>query len=116
MFEHGPTWTWVVAGIFIAVVLGVAAALWLDNTWSTNWTEHFVAGITCSLIVAVFTVGIPIYARAQHAYATWCAGQGGHVDSHTSTNVVPVVNSSGGVSVGVATNTTTYCITADGRI
>jgi hypothetical protein len=44
------------------------------------------------------------------------AAQGGHTDSHTSTSVVTTVNANGTTGVGTATNTTTYCLTSDGRI
>ena len=76
------------------------------------------AAAVAFLAIAVW-MGVLI-TESSKQYADWCAGQGGHVDSHTDTHAMPVttVDGKGGVHVGVGTtsSTITFCLSEDGRI
>jgi hypothetical protein len=55
--------------------------------------------------------------RQQHAWENWCKSQGGHVTDHTSTATVVTINPANGQpGVGVGSDTTYYCLSADGRV
>jgi hypothetical protein len=108
---YSISWVWIlVAALLVGLIAGAVA--WF-------FAQDFEPAIPAGL--ALFLVGglafaIPMGIREDHSYQVWCAAQGGHTDSHTSTSVVTTVNANGTTGVGTATNTTTYCLTSDGRI
>lgn len=112
MIYSMPWW----AILLVALAIGGLAA---GIAWFFTH-DGFDGGPMIPSLALVFIGGlafaIPMAIRESHAYDVWCREQGGRVDSHTSTSVVPVVNANGSVGVGTATNTTTYCLTPDGRI
>ena len=108
---YSVSWVWILA--FALVVAAIAGGV----TWI--FVDHDDAAPPVGLAAA--TVGllafaVPMAIRESHAYEVWCVAQGGHTDSHTDTTVVPVINGDGSVGVGTSSSTTTYCLTADGRI
>lgn len=69
-----------------------------------------LAGFLAMILVIV---GVIFLAVQEHGrWTRWCNAQGGHVVDHTTT--VTTFNSEG--KPGVGSNTTYYCLNADGGI
>lgn len=68
-------------------------------------------GALVGLIVWLFFLA----ADDQAEWEAWCRSQEGHVVDTTDTSTV-VTFTNGKPGVGVASNTTYYCLSADGRI
>lgn len=97
-----PTWGVIAAGLVIAAVAAViAGSLWEGGQ------DFWMMFALVFLCVGCLSVGIPMAMRESANYAVWCNAQGGHVTSSTA-----VVSTGNGAGVA----TTTYCLSADGRI
>jgi hypothetical protein len=107
MFEHGPTWAWIVGGIAVALIIAAAVFAHFSDDFDRN-----VAAFWSFIFVAIIAVGIPLAVRADHQYQVWCQAQGGHVTSNTTYGTTVTT----GGHVGTTSSTTTYCLSADGRI
>ncbi len=102
-----PTWgVWLAGGGIAVLAALIVAALTADDI-----EMGVIHGGTVLLIVGIVTVAVPFALRWEADYETWCAAQGGHVDTSTSTTVV-----STGKGAGVGATTTYYCLSDDGRI
>ena len=69
-----------------------------------------------AVLAILAAILIPLAIKDQNRWETWCVGQGGHVTDHTSTTVTTTVAGNGQVGTGVGSETTYYCLSADGRI
>jgi hypothetical protein len=106
------TWqivTLVVLGLVLAG--GIAYGYLADRLF-----EWIVCGGPLIAVVACLVIFIPIWHDQQQQWEQWCRDQGGHVTDHTSTTVVTTVGSNGLPGVGVGSETTYYCLSADGRV
>lgn len=70
----------------------------------------------CAVVVALMVVFGYFAIKDHNEWEAWCKSQGGHVVDHTDVNTVVVVGGNGKPGVGTSTNSTSYCLTADGRI
>lgn len=69
--------------------------------------------IALAAALALVAVAAIIWAiHADNEWSAWCESQGGHVSRDT--NTVTVIGANG--KPGVGTSTTSFCLTADGRI
>lgn len=84
----------------------------VKDMWSDGWITR---GIMAFIAVVVVAIPFLIYfAVVQHnQWVDWCESQGGHVIDHTthSTGI-----SADGKSTTTTSNTTYYCLNADGGI
>jgi hypothetical protein len=102
---YSVSWVWLLGAALLA---GAGAGV---MTW-TFFDQEIVAGVFAFLLVGLLAFAVPMAMRESRAYETWCSAQGGHVDS--TSQVVSTVGADGKPSVG--TSTTTFCLSADGRI
>jgi hypothetical protein len=98
--------------ILIAAVVGLIAAGITYFVTADGLGGEIALSSVAFILIGGLTFAIPMAIRADHDYQRWCAAQGGHTTSHTDT--VSTVGGDG--KVGVGTSTTTYCLSADGRI
>lgn len=104
-----PAWAIIVTGVTISLIIAAVVA---SRFTHGDTSDMVVAGSATFVLAAIFIVGIPMAMREAAGYERWCASQGGHVDSSSSSSTVVT----GGGQVGVAVSTTTYCLSADGRV
>jgi hypothetical protein len=71
--------------------------------------------VTILGIVALVVLALMAY-RQRGAWKDWCHEQGGRVDESTHVNAVTTVSSNGGVGVGLSSDTTYFCLSADGKV
>jgi hypothetical protein len=77
-----------------------------------SYTKGAVIGGVVVAVVAGLAIALVFAIRSNNEWAAWCQSQGGHVTSHTTTTTVVTANG----KPGIATTTTSYCLSADGRI
>jgi hypothetical protein len=105
-------WQWVVLPILAVVLIcWIAYGLLGDEPGI-----HIVMSVLIVGSAAAMVIFIPLANHEHDRWVAWCKDQGGHVTDHTSTNVVSTVGADGKPGMGVSSETTYYCLTADGRV
>lgn len=79
-----------------------------------NWHSLLVFGAWAAGI-ALFVVVLALAWHSHQEWRRWCEAQGGRVDDVTRTHSVTTWTD-GRPSYGTASETTYYCLSADGRI
>lgn len=103
----------IISLIVLGVVLVGGTVLACLNETLFEWL--MLGGLSIALVAAL-VVFIPAANRDQARWEAWCVSQGGRVDDHTSTTVVTTVSGDGKPGVGVGSETTYYCLSADGGV
>lgn len=106
---YSISWIWLLAAALVLASLAGSVTWLLARDGFGD--QGIPAGIAF-LIVGLMAFAIPMAIRESHAFQVHCESLGGHTRSHTST--VTTIGANGKPAVG--TDTTTYCLSDDGRI
>lgn len=106
------TWQSVVLGV---LVVGLVVFLLCGATKRLTWSDAGACSLILGFVVAMALV-IPWEIHRDREWRRWCAGQGGHVSSHTTWTYGTSLDSKGRPYSTQHSNTTYYCLSADGRI